>query len=435
MWIATTTTWSRNDYYSFFKSPCNYILSLVWKVIQLFQDKACPPYEDAVGLASRPVKNCKHKKYYMFVVKTYIKIQKIFTFCSQKVKVALRVLFKIIQYGIIAIRLIYKLLLGLVSGIIQVCSIILNKFYKFFSSPKIVFYKNMIIKLLSGYVVLYTVAFGRYQFSVLALDNKVTRLVALSEGKNPKLTFERIPYLQQETVPVEPIFSQPLSVWKSFIPKYNQVNIEIFNDLRFLIANKKQNLKDLYLSGIILFGTGKNKYDTDFSKSYFHNIKFFGANLSLNNFQKSEFSNVDFWGAKLLGCDFALSRFTNETYLESSDFSGSNLCGVEFTNASYNTAIFSNTNLIGVDLSKMLVFHTHQTNLQGAYYNSKPLTAMSGLQMELINRLHSSCSRYMFSRGFPATKFPENFNPKEHGMIDIFAIPDDKIKEFLKSYY
>lgn len=50
----------------------------------------------------------------------------------------------------------------------------------------------------------------------------------------------------------------------------------------------------------------------------------------------------------MLGCDFALSRFTNGTYLESVDFSGSNLCGVEFTNASYNTAIFSNTNLIGV---------------------------------------------------------------------------------------
>ncbi|MDD9335694.1 MAG: pentapeptide repeat-containing protein [Rickettsiaceae bacterium] len=202
-----------------------------------------------------------------------------------------------------------------------------------------------------------------------------------------------------------------------------------------MIANKKQNLKDLDLSSVILFGTGKNKYDTDFSKSYFHNIKFLNANLSLNNFQKSEFSNVNFWGTKLLGCDFALSRFTNGTYLESADFSGSNLCGVEFTDASYNTAIFNNTNLIGVDLSKMLVFHhTHQFNLQGAYYNSKPLTAMSGLQLELINRVNSSCSRYMFSRGFPATKFPENFNPKEHGMIDIFEIPDDKIKEFLESY-
>ncbi|MFP3018125.1 MAG: pentapeptide repeat-containing protein, partial [Candidatus Tisiphia sp.] len=132
------------------------------------------------------------------------------------------------------------------------------------------------------------------------------------------------------------------------------MNIKIFKKLRLLIANKKQN-------------------DTDFSKSYFHNIKFLNANLSLTNFQKSEFSNVDFWGAKLLGCDFALSRFTNGTYLESADFSGSNLCGVEFTNASYNTAIFSNTNLIGVG-------------------------------------------------GFPATKFPENFNPKEHDMIDIFEI-------------
>ncbi|MCC8397764.1 MAG: pentapeptide repeat-containing protein [Rickettsia endosymbiont of Labidopullus appendiculatus] len=361
-------------------------------------------------------------------------MKQIYKFCSQKVKIALRILFKIIQYGIIAIRIIYKLLLRLVFGIIQVCSIILNKF-KFLSLPKVTVYRNMIIKLLSGYVVLYTVAFGRYQLSVLALDNKVSRLVALSEGKNPKLTFERIPYLQQETVPVEPIFFQPLSIWKSFNPKYNQVNIEIFKDLRFLIVNKKQNLNDLNLSGIILFGTGSNKYDTDFSESHFHNIKFFRANLSLNNFQKSEFSNVDFWGAKLLGCDFALSKFTNETYLESADFSGSNLCGVEFINASYNTAIFSNTNLIGVDLSKMLIFNTHQTNLQGAYYNSKPLTAMSGLQMELINRLNPSCSRYMFSKGFPATKFPEDFNPKEHGMIDIFEIPDDKIKEILESYY
>ncbi|MCC8371407.1 MAG: pentapeptide repeat-containing protein [Rickettsia endosymbiont of Pseudomimeciton antennatum] len=362
-------------------------------------------------------------------------MKQIYKFCSQKVKIALSILFKIIQYGIIAIRIIYKLLLRLVFGIIQVCSIILNKFYKFFSLPivvffrKVVFYKNIII------VVLYIVAFGRYQSAVLALDNKVSRLVTLSEGKNPKLPFEIIPYLQQKTVPVEPILFQPLSIWKSLNPKHNQVNIEIFNELRFLIANKKQNLKDLDLSGIMLFGTGNNKYDTDFSKSYFHNIKFFRANLSLNNFQKSEFSDVDFWGAKLLGCDFALSKFTNGTYLESADFSGSNLCGVEFINASYNTTIFSNTNLIGVDLSKMLIFNTHQTNLQGAYYNSKPLTAMSGLQMELINRVNPSCSRYMFSKGFPATKFPEGFNPKEHGMIDIFDIPDDKIKEILESYY
>ncbi|MDR0329526.1 MAG: pentapeptide repeat-containing protein [Rickettsia sp.] len=362
-------------------------------------------------------------------------MKQIYKFYSQKVKVALRILLKTILYGIIAIRLIYKLLLGSVSGIIQVYSIILNKFNKFFSFSQVVFCRNMIIKLLSGYLALYTVAFSRYQFYVLDLGNEVTSLVTSSKEENPKFAFERIPFLQKETVPVEPIFFQPLSVWKSFDPKYNQVNIKIFKKLRLLIANKKQNLKDLDLSGIILLGTGKNKYDTDFSKSYFHNIKFLNANLSLNNFQKSEFSNVDFWGAKLLGCDFALSRFTNGTYLESADFSGSNLCGVEFTNASYNTAIFSNTNLIGVDLSKMLVFHTHQFNLQGAYYNSKPLTAMSGLQMELINRVNSSCSRYMFSRGFPATKFPENFNPKEHGMIDIFEIPDDKIKEFLESYY
>ncbi len=304
----------------------------------------------------------------------------------------------------------------------------------FFSNPRVIFIEKLIVSILFLYLVLYVIAYTRYQISIVILDKRITRLFILSEGKNPKFVFERIPYLQQETVPVKPILSQPSSVWKSFDPKYNQVNIEIFKELRFLIANKKQDLKDLDLSGIILFGTGNNKYDIDFSKSYFHNINFFRANLSLNNFQKSEFSNVDFWGAKLLGCDFALSRFTNETYLESSDFSGSNLCGVEFTNVSYNTAIFSNTNLIGVDLSKMLVSHTHQPNLQGAYYNSKPLTAMSGLQMEWINRLNPSCSRYMFSRGFPATKFPEEFNPKEHGMIDIFEIPDDKIKEFLESY-
>ncbi len=55
-----------------------------------------------------------------------------------------------------------------------------------------------------------------------------TRLVTLSEGKNPKFAFERIPYLQQETVPVEPIFFQPLSVRRSFDPKYNQVNKDNF---------------------------------------------------------------------------------------------------------------------------------------------------------------------------------------------------------------
>lgn len=93
----------------------------------------------------------------------------------------------------------------------------------FFSNPKVIFCRKMIVGILFWYLVLYVIAYTRYQISILVLDNKITRLFILSAGKNSEFPFERLSSLQLATVPTEPMLYNPLSVWKSFNSKYDEV--------------------------------------------------------------------------------------------------------------------------------------------------------------------------------------------------------------------
>ncbi len=289
--------------------------------------------------------------------------------------------------------------------------------YEFCIQLKSAFWIRVIYTFVGLHLTLFALAFGKYELSVFRLDNKVTNLITLAGGKNLKLALERIPMLQRRKIPIEPKIYNPLSVFYSLNSNYDDVNFEVFNELRFLVISNKYNLSDLNLNGIILRGFGNIRLDHDFNDSKFLNISFIQAGLNHNIFTKGKFIKVDLWGANMENCDLAFSEFYNSS-LRSTKFKQSNLCGVKLINTDYTDADFRQANLIGVDLSAMSIVDVcgMLPKLQGAYYNSSQISIINEKQFIFITNQFPSCTKKSF---FQPTKFPNGFDPKKEGMIDI----------------
>lgn len=261
------------------------------------------------------------------------------------------------------------------------------------------------------YLTLYALAFARYEFTLFSIDNKVVNLVTLAEGQNRKFVLERIPSFQKIKVPTEPKIHNIFSIIKSLIPAYDDINFDLWKELSILVAYYKNDLKSLTLNGINLSGMGKLYYDISFKNSYFEKVSFIKAVLNFNDFQYSKFIDTEFRGA---------------------DLRESNLCGAKLHQTSYFDTDFSYTNLIGVDLSNIIVLpHTIESvvHLENAYYNSQTIKMTSEFEIFNFLALHFPTCIDFTIEGFPPTKFPQGFDPEIYGMIDM-----SKLKNLLKPF-
>lgn len=249
----------------------------------------------------------------------------------------------------------------------------------------------------------------------MTLERTISRLTKLATEPYTKLALERIPLLQYTTKTLnQPTFFNPLSIFYTFYPPKNEFNTELLSESRFLVLLNKQNLFDLNLNGIHLENFEKS--NPDFRNSHFRNVSFIRANLNHNSFVGSKFIGVDFWGASLQNSDFAFSIFERSD-LQSADLRGSNLCGVKLINTDYANTDLRGANLIGVDLSNRSLSHHHDTGLpklQGAYYNSKPLSSLDSWNSAFLKQYFPTCRAH----NFQTTTFPPGFDPEKHGMID-----------------
>lgn len=300
-----------------------------------------------------------------------------------------------------------------------------DRFYGFWSRSKVKFYFHLIYGILAIHLSVYAVALARYEFAVFSFDTKITNLVTLSEGKNPKAAFETIASLSNKPIPVEPIIYNLLSSIKSLLPWFDGYNGRAQKELNHLLAYHKNSLKNLNLSGFKFLGSSDDSEAGNFKYADFQNVKLYEAKLSKSNFSYSKFYEVDFFGAGIENADFAFVTF-NKCKLDAVNLQGSNLCGAQFINSGLDgSSNLDQVNLVGVDLSKAFNFEEidirgsillTSPSLKGAYYNSKAFNIHQVQYMFLTLKFPSCAERY---KELLSTKFPEGFDPEAHEMIDI----------------
>ena len=304
-----------------------------------------------------------------------------------------------------------------------------NRFYGFWSQPKAKFYFHLIYGILAIHLSVYAVALARYEFIAFSLDTKITNIATMPDGNRKDRALSRIVSLSKKKILVEPVIYNIVSSIKSLIPCFDNQKFENCQELSDLLHDNKDNITNVNLEGFRFCGAKfKNlgfwlynyKEDgVDFTRSNFKNVELGRAILKDNMFQYSKFYNVRFVLADMSGADFGFGSFDN-CNLSSVNFKGSNLCSVEFTNVTFAASKLFNTNLVSANLSLVSLDNISNTELNGAYYNSKNFDANNennDKQLDFIANKFPSCFYHNFK--FPPTKFPEGFYPEAHGMIDI----------------
>lgn len=135
-------------------------------------------------------------------------------------------------------------------------------------------------------------------------------------------------------------------------------------------------------------------FKLQYAKLYY--INFTNADLRHVNFMQANLSNANFTDAKLNNAQFYCANLTN-TNLEGADLTGTKLNSVKFNNSNLRNANFTDALLLGSDLRKA-------KNLETAIFKGAKF-----------------CYEEGFDNAFPhdSNPFPEGFNPKAHGMIEV----------------
>ncbi|MDD3012462.1 MAG: pentapeptide repeat-containing protein [Candidatus Gastranaerophilales bacterium] len=139
-------------------------------------------------------------------------------------------------------------------------------------------------------------------------------------------------------------------------------------------------LNEAKMNGACLIESKLNR--TKLYKVKLNDARLNGAELRAANLNRAKLIKADLIKAELIGAN-----------MTGADFKGANLNAAKLMDAELNGAIFENAWLLGVNFTDSKNINTAKFN--GAFYNKQ-------------------------------TKFPEEFNPKDHGMI---FVPNDKERE------
>ena len=296
--------------------------------------------------------------------------------------------------------------------------------------------KKMIPTLIGLYIAMFWIADARYTNAVSRLEARTTNLVTRLESEQWRKAIELLPHLQNRKIPMKPSFFCPIDVVFSLMPSRDEVDLEIVEELQDIVIAKKNDLNRLNLYNLVIQSKSYNNTPM-FQCEQAINTPY--IDLSLASIKNSMLDFAEFNYTNFTKADLSESTLTNST-IRNTTFDKANLSKVSFNKAVFHNVSFKNTNLgeanlIGADMSSTECLN--EATLKGATYNSTNIGCNDHSefdQLEILCKGTASlsegtkkyCSRSinilksMFCR--PPTKFPEGFNPKAHGMIDLSEI-------------
>ncbi len=320
----------------------------------------------------------------------------------------------------------------------------------------------ILISALPIYISYFVVVNDDFHSHILKLENELRDLRAEVKNSEWQDTLHEIICLQNKKIPYKPDFTNPLSVAKYWFSSYKKTNVEIIKRTQIILSRKKEYLSKLILDELDLsdydlqeemkkIDRDENKYGILIGEKYIMKFGDKGLEFSKANFENSSllrmkalyacFYEANFHFAKLGGSNLSwanlqFSRFDGAD-LNKSLLRNSILIEANLSKSNLKGADLSHSNLIGANLKDAL--NLGSAIFVGAIYNSKPVRSShkSGYDSFVKSQCAEGREDDQFAidkciyqakmnsyieykdMNLPATKFPENFDPKKHEMIDI----------------
>jgi len=270
---------------------------------------------------------------------------------------------------------------------------------------------SKIISLLVGiYLGIFSVTSSLYTAQVNSLDKEIDIL-----KERGKFAWERISYLQNMKLIVEPDITNPYSIYLSILSLFPEERKEVsgkhIHRLQEIIQTAERGaLRNISFKSLILApkfaitnGEIKNATETDnyyinfqrsdFQESAFVNSLFSNLDLTSSNFCKSRFDktniiasrlkNVNMENTVLLEVNFykslLLDTNAKNTIISDSLFDHSQLTNTDFSGARITNSSFRNTNLQGANFNNVIFFYDDKEFLRNSFkyaiFNSKKIDA------------------------------------------------------------
>jgi uncharacterized protein YjbI with pentapeptide repeats len=158
----------------------------------------------------------------------------------------------------------------------------------------------LLISLLSIYIVLFGIAFQRYENKVDRIESSVAGIYAQLGAQNAKKALERIPQAQKMRRPVEPNWFRPASVVCSLLCE-QVIGPETVSALKDIILSFKNDLSELNLSGIDLHEADLR--EANLREADLRRAELYSADLREANLRRAELYSADLRKADLRKAD------------------------------------------------------------------------------------------------------------------------------------
>ena len=324
------------------------------------------------------------------------------------------------------------------------------------------------------YVNAYNTVSQRYEEQYSRLAFRIYNLINQIPNLTPQEIVKQISRIQAISLPIKPDVRNVDSIIKSFADSQaipHEDHWADINNILRIIRDRLDNIQIMYISfsPIMDESRGRDYYFYDFEKSNFKDSNLYKSiltNLKLthSNFFKAEITESSIAYSRLVSCDLRKTHIAETNFfkaiLNESDISNSILWNNNFFLTSFLNVNLSNSSLdrnnfqfailIGADLtnSKISNKSNNINSFQGALYNSKvinhyhcdPLIALRNLlaedpkykNLEVAHDIAIALLPCASDRVIQPTKFPDDFNPREHGMVDISELID-LVNEYKKN--
>ena len=171
------------------------------------------------------------------------------------------------------------------------------------------------IWVLGIYAAVYGISQQRYENARNILEIKTNGIFSQLSTPAWKLSFSRIPKLQNERYPEKPEFLKPISVFRSLFGE-GDIDLDNVELLISVIEGRKDSLTGIDLTNINL--EGANLINANLEDTILVNAKFNRANLTRANFKNSVVIDASFANATLDKVNFENSCIGGANFLDAS---------------------------------------------------------------------------------------------------------------------
>lgn len=195
--------------------------------------------------------------------------------------------------------------------------------------------------LIGTYLILFTISWAKYEFSVDRENQMLTILTALMTTENRKNFSYLISNMTEQKIEKRPNILSFKDIVYTAIDKQNKVDSE---NAKKMIASMLMSYKDW---------TNSNLMGLNVSRAHLNNIYFAGSELIGANFEKSVLTEIDFKNAKLYNSKFKGAIINNCNFdgadIRNSSFTGARIVNTSFKKTKLVSAHFFNAKFKGVN--------------------------------------------------------------------------------------